>query len=314
MAGQQTQVTTSHITRSTSALDKHSNAVRKTETLWKRMAATLSLAARGFAVVLGVGKVVAFTTAIGVAGQAVSQLAGGAVALASRVGSLGAVFASGIAGITGIGLAAATAKLAFSGFSQAMGGNVQAMRRLTPQARELLVELRHMRPLFTEMKRSAQGGLFTGLLSSLGDLRRIAPTINAVLSNMSNVLGKTIAAASHRFTQRGFLGDFMQISGQGASMVGALGRSLGNLVDALRHVAVAAAPFTNWLTKTVEGWSKYIERRGQVGAGDGTARRVVQPGAAGTEAGLQHRPQPGVGVLLAAAGGASARRPAVPRR
>ena len=193
----------------------------------------------------------------------VPQLVGAVGALTSMVPALGRVGAAAAAlpaTFLGLGTAMATVKLATSGLQQAYAGNEQALKKLTPEARTFLATLKGFQPVMNTLRGSAQRGLFGGLTQALGSARTALPYVNTLLADMSKRLGTLAAQGAARFTQRGFLQDFFALGQQGGRIVSTLGRALFRIIGALRQVAVAAMPFTEWMRRTAEGWSIFIER------------------------------------------------------
>ena len=189
--------------------------------------------------------------------QAVGALAGGLVgltpALADTVGLLGAMPAA----LTGVALAATTVSIAFSGMGAAIEGTEGAMAKLTPQARALVREIRSLKPIGREIRESAQAGLFPGVTDALRTIsqRRPVNTVRRLVGGAGRALGNTASRAAEAFTRPGFLRDFERVGRQGNQLMGRLGSSLINVAHALIDVAVAARPFTNWLSETIQGWT-----------------------------------------------------------
>jgi hypothetical protein len=235
-------------------------------------------------------KFLAIGAAIGIVVKGVVALGGGLAAMIPQVvgaiGSLGLLIpkmaqASGVAAAAlpvyaGLGLAMGTVKLATSDLSEALSGNEQALKRLTPEARAFLKVMQGYEPVVNALRRTAQVNLFPGLTSSLIELRKAAPTVNVLIAGMARELGKLADQAARRFTGREALLDLLNLGGTGTALVGNLGRSAINLASALRHVAVAAQPLARWLGTVVEGWSQYIDRAAQAGRETGRLQRFFE--------------------------------------
>lgn len=226
----------------------------------------------------------AIAVAIGVVVQALGALAGGATAMVpavvGAVGALGSllgplvslagVFAGMPALLVGFVGATKVLKLATSDLQQAFNGNAQALKRLTPEARKFLnLVNKEYRPMLNRLKVTAQEGLFPGLVTSLEQLRVAFPYVNALVAEFSKRLGTLAKQASSRLSQGGFLRDFLSIGRQGGRVFSGLGTAALNIVDALRHIAVAAEPFTDWLTRTAVRWSKFIDDWARAGRESG---------------------------------------------
>lgn len=245
---------------------------------------------RIFRAVLLPAKLIAMAAAIGVVVKAVVALGGGLAAmipqivgavgaLAALIPRVGQVYAASAALLplyVGIGTAMLTVKLATSDLSQALSGNAQAIKRLTPEGKAFLEVLKGYKPVVDSLKRTAQTGLFPGLTSALKDLRSAAPSVNVLVAGMSRELGKLAAQAGRQFSRRNFLLDMLDVGGTGQALVGNLGRAALHLADALRHVAVAAQPLARWLGTVVEGWAKYIDHAARAGRETGRLERFFK--------------------------------------
>lgn len=254
--GRSSDTATKSLDRQSRTLDGHNRKMRQTESTMERFGRKMLLIFGGLGKVFGLLKLPLIVAGFASLVPVIAALGAGVVALLPKIAQLGGVLGALPAAFVGMGLAMGTVKLAFSGLKQAMGGNAEALRKLTPEARRFTETLKSWKPLVDQFRRSAQGGLFGGLDASLERLKSAAPVVNRLLAMMGNRLGQLAREASGRFTSKGFLADFETIGNQGGRIVSRMGRGLINLVDALRHVAVAAKPFTDWLSRTVLGWTK----------------------------------------------------------
>lgn len=215
--------------------------------------------------IIGVLKIPAMGTAVGVAAQAIGALTANVVSLLPKLADLGGVVGAMPAAFAGMGLAMATVKLAFSDLTKAMGGNEKAMAKLTPEAKRFITTLKEYQPVVQEIRRSAQQGLFPGLDYALRRLQRGVPLARQLVGQMGTALGGLAGRAAERFTTPDFLRDLGVLGRQGILIVNRLGQSLLNLVDAMRHIGVAARPFTRWLADTILGFSKWAASAAEAG-------------------------------------------------
>jgi hypothetical protein len=210
--------------------------------------------------IIQVLKFPAMGAAVGIAAQAIGALAGGVIALLPQLFSLSGVVAALGPTLVGMGLAMVTVKLATKDLSAALGGNAQALKRLTPEAKAFVQTLRSYHIEMQKIRESAQKGLFPGLEVAITRFARAIPMIKTLVNEMGKALGGVAAQAGTRFTSQGFLADFAKMGETGTKVVSGLGRALITLVSAFRHIAIAAAPFTLWLVKGVEHMAKLIEK------------------------------------------------------
>jgi hypothetical protein len=258
--------------KQTNVLDRHRRKTEQNTSALERFGKKMILVFGGLGKVFGLLKLPLIIGGVAQLIPLIAALGAGVVSLLPKIGQLAGVLGALPATFAGLGLAMATVKLAFSDIKKAMSGNADALARLTPAARRFTETLKSWKPLVDEFRKSAQGGLFSGLDAALERLKVTAPTINRLLAMMGNTLGRLAQQAAGRFTNQGFLADLLGIGQQGGRIVSRMGRGLMNLVDALRHVAVAARPFTDWLTLTLYRWTRWIDAAAKAGRETGRLR------------------------------------------
>jgi chemotaxis regulatin CheY-phosphate phosphatase CheZ len=208
---------------------------------------------------------VALIPAIGLLTQGIGALGSGIGSLLPQLTSLGALAAPVGVGMLGIGTAMLTVKLATNNLSKAMAGNKNALKALTPEGRQFLRTLKEYRPVMDQMRRSAQRGLFPGLDIALRQLQGAVPTVRSMLRGAGASLGQAAAGAARRVTGTGFLSDLEMLGGQGQTLIRRGVTAILNVGDALRHVLVAAMPFTDWLSRTVVQWTRSADAAARLG-------------------------------------------------
>jgi hypothetical protein len=134
-----------------------------------------------------------------------------------------------------------------------------AMQNLSPPAREFVKHLLRMRPLLKGIQAEAAAGLFPGLNRSLDNLRSAVPLMRRLGRKTGGVIGDETDNLTERMTTPGRLADFERLGNMNAKIVGRMIRGAGNLGEAMVDFMVAAQPFTNWLTKTIEHGTKWVE-------------------------------------------------------
>lgn len=252
MTGRQTRGASAEFGRMDSKIDKVGRTIERTGLKFKAFGALMKPV-----MFLGIA------TAIGTLVQAVGALAGGVTSLVPGMVDLTGLAAPAVAGITGIAVSAISAKLALSGLSKAYAGNKAALKQLTPEGRVLLAQLKQMKPVVKELRQASQQGLFPGLEKALARLKVAAPALQQILRRGGAALGGGVARIATHLTQPGALGDLNTISAQGATMLGRLVTTFISFTDVLRNFAVAARPFTDWLTKSIALWAQHRARVSQ---------------------------------------------------
>lgn len=234
------------------------HASRKTRDLSTRLG-RLGAAMKGITVLAMPAKFLAIGSAIGVALQAVRALSAGVVALTPRIADLVGVVGALPATLTGVGLAVASVKLAFKDLGKAMGGNKKALQGLTPEARQFVAQLKQMQPLIKGLQQSSQRGLFPGLSRALQSSRKGLPLANSLLNRAGGAVGGQVSGLASDLTSVKRLRDINTLGTQGIGIVTKFGQGFRNLLSAVIDMGVAAKPFTDWLSNTILGWTKYAK-------------------------------------------------------
>lgn len=213
----------------------------------------------GLTKVIQILKFPAIIAAVSLAAQGIGALAGGVTALIPKLTDLGGALAVIPAGLTGMALSAVSVKLAFSGMGKALSGNAEAMKKLTPEAQRFVKTLQQFKPVVTELRRSAQQGLFPGLDVSVRQAQKAVPLLTRLLGQAGATVGNGVAGLTGKLTGKGFLADFGKVAESGFLVVSRLFKVIGHLAGAFMNVGVAARPFTEWLSRMVVDGSKALE-------------------------------------------------------
>ena len=201
--------------------------------------------------------------------QVLGALAGGAVALLPKLLQLGGAGAAYGAVMVGAGEAMGVVKLATQGLSQAMAGNKKAFASLTPDAKTFVAQLRSMKPELTQLRESAQRGLFGGVDSLLSSIRKQAPAINAIVARTSSSLGGLARFAGGQISGAGFMGNLSTVAGEGNTAFAAAGKSAVYLGEALMQVMVAARPLVDWMSRMAVRESELVLQHAKLGRESG---------------------------------------------
>lgn len=267
----------------TSALDKQSGSVRRTRNEMGALEAAMRkvvIISTGFVKLLMPAKFLLILAAIRPLIGAVSALAAGATALVQQlVSATGAVvpLIARMGDLAGVGAVAATVmlsvkaatlttKFAFDGVKQAINGSAAAMKKLTPEARAFVAEMKKLQPVLNQIRSSAQQGLFPGLSAATRQARRSGAfqVANEAAGGIGRAVGSVADQAANRFTSPEMLRDMRTQFATFDTVILRLGGAAINLADAFRHVLVAAQPLTRWVTSTVLEWSKYILQQTEI--------------------------------------------------
>jgi phage-related protein len=242
-------------------LERNAAAVAAVDRTSSRLGSTLGSLARGFA---GFG-----AAASGI--QAVATVMGTLATVTTELSPI-ALALPGV--ILGIGVAFGTAKLALSGFSDALKGDAEALAQLSPAARAAVTAIKGLEAGFKAMRAAVQESFFKGLapeikatgaeLLKLGKdrLPGVAAGFNAMAIEalraartpffkgaLTKIIDNTaLALSGMRNTAANALTGFVQLGAVGSKYLPALGRAIDDV----------AKRFADWVDKGVQ--SGEIER------------------------------------------------------
>lgn len=241
--------------------------------------------AGGLGVILGPGKLAIIAAAIQPIIGAISALGAGAVALVQQAGAatgalvpliarMGDLAGAGVSAVTmflSVKAATEVTKFALSGVSQAINGNAQAFKKLTPEAKAFVREMRNLQPILNTIRTSAQKGLFPGLTGAIKTARSNgAFQLAATGANqIGGAVGNVAQNAAQQLTNPTVLRDLSGISGTMADVIGRLGDAATNVAQAFINILAAAQPLTRWIAATIDQWSKYALQQVEIARGTG---------------------------------------------
>lgn len=273
-------------------LDNTSTRTRKVTGDWGRLETVMRkvlVVTGGLARVLAPAKFALIAVAIAPIAGALSAVGAGAVALVQQVGSAtGAVIplVARLGDLAGAGAAAATVllsvkaaalvtKFAMSGTQQAIQGNVNAFKQLTPQAKAFVLEMRKLQPVLNTIRTSAQKGIFPGLTGAIKTARSNGAfqAANQAAGGLGSAVGGVTQSAVSQLTSPGVLRDLISLSGTADVIITKLGGAATNLAQAFIGILAAAQPLTRWLVSTISGWAKYLEQQVEVARETGALSR-----------------------------------------
>lgn len=183
----------------------------------------------------------------GVIGAAVALAVPAAGLLASLPAFIGAAVSSAVA-----------LKLAFSGVGDAIkaaaSGDAaklaEAMKNLAPEARAFVQEFSQVKPIFTELRKSVQGGFFAEFNGSLRQIATdLVPTLATGLRGVSTILGSIGRSFAGAFGDPAIKAALLGTIGNAVSLLLPFKDVLGQIARAFIFAADAAGPFLTALAQ-----------------------------------------------------------------
>lgn len=219
------------------------------------------------------GMLVGFSTLIGLAGQGVGALVGTLITAAPRMLDLGAASAAAIPAV--VGLVGGVKELTAAGklLGQAMQGGAagaRAIREGGPALGQLVRHLRSIRGELRGIKQAGEAPIFRGINSAVGLVSQNRTRLRQISGTIGNATGSAIrTVAQGTLGNRGFMQDIGKLAGAGGGVIRSLGHDLVNVAHGFATIGVAARPLTQWLSKTVQGWTANWAASMKVKAGNG---------------------------------------------
>ncbi len=219
---------------------------------------------------IGLVKWPALITGAGYAAQGLGTAAAGATALTSALGPLSAALSAYPALLGAVGQAAGVLALTQMGdLKEALGGNEEAMKRLSPQAKHLLGVVKGMEPEFKRLRSSVQEKLFAGLSLGVKIASSNFGVLQRILGRTAGTLGYLAQRAGALLGSKAFGRDLQTIGEGNARVLGRMGVAGLKLSSALRHVMVVAQPFLMWLTGSAVKLADWIDGAAEAGRESG---------------------------------------------
>lgn len=268
-AGQQ-EVAISKVNRRNFELTTSTRAVsREHDTLTKRLS-DVNVRFTSMRNLVSLIKWPALITGAGYATEGIGALAAGTTALTSALAPLSGALAAYPALLGSVGQAAGVLALTQMGdLKEALGGNEEALKRLSPAAKDFLGVIEELEPAAKKMRSAVQEDLFDGLTKGLRRADDNFGVIQRTMRRTAGVMGNLAERAGALLGSKGFGRDLERIGEGNARMLGRMGVAGLRLSSALRHVMVAAQPFLGWLSGSVAKLSGWVTEAAAAGRESG---------------------------------------------
>jgi hypothetical protein len=143
------------------------------------------------------------------------------------------------------------------------------MGQLSPAAQKFVRTLIGLQPRIDELKASTAENLFPGVERGIDAAMENFGPFQRVLNGTSRTLGNLAERAGEFVGSKGFGRDFEKIGNTNNRVLDRMGRSGINLAAALTDIMVAARPLTNWVSKSILGWTQHTRAQAQAGRESG---------------------------------------------
>lgn len=137
---------------------------------------------------------------------------------------------------------------AASALSTATDEYNEALAKLSPSARSVVLALIGMQDQWNDMKRDIQENFFSQFANDMDKVPRIIQTIGNFLRPAARAMGEFVSALITLLASPEWTRDLATIGEQNADVIGNLGEGFLSLITFFKDLIIAAAPFTDWLT------------------------------------------------------------------
>jgi uncharacterized coiled-coil protein SlyX len=149
----------------------------------------------------------------------------------------------------------------------------EALDKLSPSARAFVLGIIAMGAAWKEVRLNVQERFFAPVVGQLDNMRKFLPTLNSLLGESSAALGDLTARAIEMVTTS-WVPDLEVMAGENAILITNMGDALLFVADGFRHLMMAAAPFTRWVTEALERgakafatWAENGRQSGEIASG-----------------------------------------------
>jgi hypothetical protein len=240
-------------------------------------------AGRAAGAVLGLIKWPAMVAAIGPAIQAVTALGGALYALTSAIAPVSGLIVAIPAAYLALGTGAVSVMVALKGVKEAIAAAAvgtkefkEAAKGLAPEAVTFALAAHSLRDGFKGIRQAMQGQFFAGVNREFGASTRILYTLGVVGQGTSKTMGDLAGSFLRFFGRTSVLRDIGTIGETNNVVLKNLGGAALALVDAFRHVMVAAGPMLRELSALAKTGAEYAAKAAEAGRSTGRMREFFE--------------------------------------
>jgi phage-related protein len=151
------------------------------------------------------------------------------------------------------GAAAGIATLAFHNFGEALSGDREAMKKLSPSARELVGVLRSFLPELRSIQQLVQQNIFRGLAGPVKELLSdLLPNLRSALDRVSNSINGSLLKSLEVLNSEAGKSKISEIFSNTADSVGTISKALPSVTDALLSVSAAGSRIVKSIAPDIE--------------------------------------------------------------
>ena len=149
--------------------------------------------------------------------------------------------------------------------SAAADSYAAALAELSPAGQAFVQTLLGMRDEMKRLKFAAQEGLLPGLGEALTTMLKLVPLAEKGLFMFGQTIANVAKKAANLLTSDAFMPMWSRLLESNTRLLELGGEAFLNLLEAVVYLMDAAAPFTEWLARTVVGWTEYWKEIAKAG-------------------------------------------------
>ncbi len=147
--------------------------------------------------------------------------------------------------------------------------------KMGPKARTVALALIAQGDAWTAVKKSIGDRFFGPLVGELHELPTLIDTVKFLLGDAAEAVGGVAAKIVATIARPEWQTDLRYLSTENAKVITSLGDAANYVADGLRHIAVAAAPFVNWLANAFKGLGKDFDDWAESARNSGSIERFL---------------------------------------
>lgn len=135
----------------------------------------------------------------------------------------------------------------------------EAMAKLTPEARAVVLQLIAMKPLIDQLRATAQRGMLPGVLSFLRDSVVLFPLLNGFVDKAARSFGDFFRESGKALTTAGAMDRWGKILDSTNVVLDdfiAAGKNVAGVLGDILTAGAGPGGLTEWLSGTVRGWTE----------------------------------------------------------
>lgn len=145
------------------------------------------------------------------------------------------------------------------------------MAKLSPSTQKVVRGILDMKDAWNDIQRNVQESIFSKLTGDLDNVKGLLPTVNELLTDAGGALGEVASKGIKMISSGPWKADFSRISKANIGIINNVGDALLSVVEGFKDIAVAAIPFTTWISEGIKkfgqsfaDWAKSGRESGRI--------------------------------------------------